>query len=623
MADDNPKRSITDYIAVLSIILIVVMSYRHILDYFFTGVDTFSLIYTGRVHDFRDILRIFSEPLLNGTGFTYIGLFYRPISTLSFSMDYYIWGLNPFGYHLTDLILHVLVSVMVYFIIESLTNGNKTAALISAIVFIGHTGLAGNVSIIAQRQDVLAALFVLLSFYSFIKYHSAASKKKSFLFFSVIFYLIALGAKETSIVLLFLIFSYVMIFAFSDIKIFSKKIILSIKKCLPYIYATIIFLIWRTYVLKGMGGYQPNRVAPKTPLDIIPDYARYLTDPSGFLMNLPDSLIASVEQSGFFIPFLASLLLLVVGLAAVRLIAHDDNVTIKKIQALFAVFAVAAVCVILFYPLIAPYINQAIEQAYYGRGFNFLRNQMNSIDIYSPETYYLNTKNLIISLSFKLYVFFVIVFIGVPYHNGIKNYFIFLFRNNLLRFLLIWLFLPLAVFIATQSFSKRGIYLSVIPFSAILSMILAESFSAAVKKTNEGRFTGLPFYSSLFGSSALRATIMGILLFSYIAYSPLLNTESRIRYSPSFEGVFLLKLSEAVRDLPKDASLYINSVYSSDDAYAPHAIRSWLSLNYPESKFKVKLKNQHVPGADPKKLDLKIIKEYENQVVIYATLDTD
>ena len=41
---------------------------------------------------------------------------YQPFSWLSYSLDYKIWGLNPFGYHLTNIFIHSLNAVFFYFL---------------------------------------------------------------------------------------------------------------------------------------------------------------------------------------------------------------------------------------------------------------------------------------------------------------------------------------------------------------------------------------------------------------------------------------------------------------------------------------------------------------------------
>ena len=39
---------------------------------------------------------------------------YRPVVTFSYFVDYWLWGLNPFGFHLTNLLLHLMTTLLVY-----------------------------------------------------------------------------------------------------------------------------------------------------------------------------------------------------------------------------------------------------------------------------------------------------------------------------------------------------------------------------------------------------------------------------------------------------------------------------------------------------------------------------
>ena len=140
------------------------------LGYFFTAQDATTLIDTGRVRFFRDVLRILNEPLMNGTTLTKVSLFYRPVATLSYSLDYSIWGLDPFGYHLTDLILHILVALAVYLLLLRLTEGKQAVAWLGAVLFTTHPILVESVPAIPRRHDGIAALFLLLSLLLFMKH---------------------------------------------------------------------------------------------------------------------------------------------------------------------------------------------------------------------------------------------------------------------------------------------------------------------------------------------------------------------------------------------------------------------------------------------------------------------
>ena len=58
---------------------------------------------------------------------------YRPVGTLTYFIDYSIWKLNPFGYHLTNLFLHIanvilfffFISFVIFIMITNNTNTNK------------------------------------------------------------------------------------------------------------------------------------------------------------------------------------------------------------------------------------------------------------------------------------------------------------------------------------------------------------------------------------------------------------------------------------------------------------------------------------------------------------------
>src|SRR3972149_7685283 len=45
------------------------------------------------------------------------GAYYRPVINLSHSIDYWIWGPNPFGFHLTNVLAHTLTGVILYLVL--------------------------------------------------------------------------------------------------------------------------------------------------------------------------------------------------------------------------------------------------------------------------------------------------------------------------------------------------------------------------------------------------------------------------------------------------------------------------------------------------------------------------
>jgi len=98
---------------------------------------------------------------------------YQPLSWLSFALDYSLWGLVPLGFHLTNILLHSINAVLVYFIalrlfdsnLPKTTTDNRLALIaiscFTALLFSLHPLRAESVAWATQRRDVLSACFLL------------------------------------------------------------------------------------------------------------------------------------------------------------------------------------------------------------------------------------------------------------------------------------------------------------------------------------------------------------------------------------------------------------------------------------------------------------------------------
>ncbi len=90
---------------------------------------------------------------------------YCPLTWLSFAVDYQVWGQRPFGYHLTNLLLHLantlLVLVLVREILRDRFQHAAAAALLTAAIFGVHPLRVESVAWATERKDVLFAFFYL------------------------------------------------------------------------------------------------------------------------------------------------------------------------------------------------------------------------------------------------------------------------------------------------------------------------------------------------------------------------------------------------------------------------------------------------------------------------------
>jgi len=99
---------------------------------------------------------------------------YCPLTWLSFAIDYQIWGCDPFGYHFTNLVLHVANTLLVLILVRKVLRGRYTyaltAALLTAVAFGVHPLHVESVAWATERKDVLFVFFYLLGLISYFRW---------------------------------------------------------------------------------------------------------------------------------------------------------------------------------------------------------------------------------------------------------------------------------------------------------------------------------------------------------------------------------------------------------------------------------------------------------------------
>lgn len=95
-----------------------------------------------------------------GSQDTTVTPYYRPLYKLSFALDFALWGERPFGYHLTNVLLHVLASALVFLLAFQL-GGKPAAAAIAGLVFAVHPVHSEPVAWISARNELICGVFML------------------------------------------------------------------------------------------------------------------------------------------------------------------------------------------------------------------------------------------------------------------------------------------------------------------------------------------------------------------------------------------------------------------------------------------------------------------------------
>ena len=127
-----------------------------------------------------------------------------PVTWLSFALDYSIWGLNPQGYHLTNVLLHALNALLFFFISKELlgrawnapsVDGKRLdlCAAASALLFAIHPLRVESVAWAFERKDVLCGFFYLAAVLAYLRSHEATTRRH------VVWSLLSLGAFALSL----------------------------------------------------------------------------------------------------------------------------------------------------------------------------------------------------------------------------------------------------------------------------------------------------------------------------------------------------------------------------------------------------------------------------------------
>jgi tetratricopeptide (TPR) repeat protein len=175
------------------------------------------------------VIRSFDGYFLGWAFFDLNSANWHPLTWMSHALDYEIWGLNPLGHHLTNNVLHAvntfLLILLVVRLLETAGQGPRSdqgrqftlrdsrsiliVALTTGLLFGLHPLHVESVAWVAERKDLLCALFYLLSIFSYIGYVNNVEDKslpKSNLrarnyFLSVFLFIFALMSKPMAVTL--------------------------------------------------------------------------------------------------------------------------------------------------------------------------------------------------------------------------------------------------------------------------------------------------------------------------------------------------------------------------------------------------------------------------------------
>lgn len=178
------------------------------------------------------------------------GNYYRPLFLLWLRLNYAVFGINPFGWHATSVVCHVVATYLVFRVVGQLTS-NRRVPCAAALIFGVHPAHIENVAWISGVTDPLMACFVLGSCTAFLSFREL--RRTSSLILSLALFGCAVLSKETAAVTPALIFGLAMFAPPHAGRGGDQqaKTLTALRETAPYVLLGVLYLVVRYRALGG------------------------------------------------------------------------------------------------------------------------------------------------------------------------------------------------------------------------------------------------------------------------------------------------------------------------------------------------------------------------------------
>lgn len=221
-----PSQTKLNLVSILIIMIVSISIYANTLNNGFVSDDSYVIVDNSFIKNFENLPQLFTKAYLIFSG----EMSYRPVVTFSYFLDNSLYDLKPWGFHLTNILIHTTNGILLYLLIcllikQSVAENrnlefNKSAPLaleplIISLLFVTNPVLTEAVNSIGFREDLLAFMFytATLCLYLVVRLYSTHHFTKVIVYtVSCLIYFIALLSKEMAATLPFVIYLYEWIF---------------------------------------------------------------------------------------------------------------------------------------------------------------------------------------------------------------------------------------------------------------------------------------------------------------------------------------------------------------------------------------------------------------------------
>lgn len=288
-------RSYRIFLSFFTVFLLVFLAYNSSLKNDFVNWDDDVHLLKNRVvtefsFDLESLKNIFT---------TTVNKTYIPLTTLSFALEYQAFNEEAIGYHLTNLALHVMVTLLIlYFTLQC--GLSLAAATLAALLFGIHPMHVESVAWVTERKDVLYAVFYLMALCCYWKY--LQESKRPYYLLTMVFGLFSILAKPMALSLPLILFVLDRFYG-------RRMTIRTLLEKIPH-FLYVIPIAWVTYSLNARNSIENFGEAPLIWIWTFVFYLRQFIFPSILLPLYPLPHPVSLASFHYFVPVIFFMALL-------------------------------------------------------------------------------------------------------------------------------------------------------------------------------------------------------------------------------------------------------------------------------------------------------------------------
>jgi Flp pilus assembly protein TadD len=195
---------------------------------------------------------------------------WRPVTTLTFALDHALHGLEPFGYHAVNVVLHAAVSILVLAVFARVTGAPATAA-IAALLFAAHPVHTETVASVVGRAELLAAAGFFVAWLLFLRADARSARALALEAGATVVFFGALLAKENALALIAVLIAADLLYPDTSVAAILRR---HARRYAALVVAALVFVAVRHVVL---GPDPPGIERLDNPLIVLPLGERLLT----------------------------------------------------------------------------------------------------------------------------------------------------------------------------------------------------------------------------------------------------------------------------------------------------------------------------------------------------------